>query len=237
MTTNQFPSRFIDGLIAALPIVLGYFPIAFSFGVAATRAGLSEVEAVGLSLIIYAGASQFLALALISGGVPLLVAAFTLVAMNLRHVLYGPALMKRVEAGAPRRWAWAWAFGLTDEVFGAALGALARGRSYSEPFMFGLGLAAYAAWVSGTALGAYAGSGALEGWPVVDAALGFMLPALFLALLLSILSRVQLPVIAVAALATVSGTVAWSGTAGILVGMLAGAVAGVLGLGVARDAE
>ena len=41
------------------------------------------------------GASQFLALALITGGAPLLVAAVTLVAMNLRHVLYGPALMKR----------------------------------------------------------------------------------------------------------------------------------------------
>lgn len=229
------PTRFSDGLLAGLPIVLGYFPIAFAFGVAATGQGLSGWEAFGLSLIIYAGAAQFLALALITSGAPLLAAAFTLIAMNLRHVLYGPALMKRAGNGAGRRHAWAWAFGLTDEVFGAALGQLARGRRFSEPFMFGLGLAAYSSWLSGTALGAFAGGGALAGWPVLEAALGFMLPALFLALLLSILSRAQIPVIAVAALATIAVTLAWSGTAGILAGMIAGALAGVLGLG-GRDA-
>jgi 4-azaleucine resistance transporter AzlC len=230
-------STFTAGLVTALPIALGYFPIAFSFGVAATRAGLSGVEAFGLSLIIYAGAAQFLALVLITGGAPVLVSAFTLVAMNVRHVLYGPALIKRAGAGARTRYAWAWAFGLTDEVFGAALGAMARGKvTFSEPFMFGLTIAAYASWLSGTALGAFAGGGALEGWPVVDAALGFMLPALFLALLLSILSKAQLPVIAVAGVATVVVTFAWSGTAGILAGMIAGAVAGVLGLGRGRHA-
>jgi 4-azaleucine resistance transporter AzlC len=228
MSQNDQNPSFKDGLIGAVPIVLGYLPIAFSFGVAAVRAGLSPLEAVGLSVIIYAGASQFLALALIVGSAPLLVAAFTLIAMNLRHVLYGPALMKRAGRGASRRWAALWAFSLTDEVFGAALGALARGRRFSEAYMFGLGVAAYAAWVAGTALGALAGGGALEGWPVLDAALGFMLPALFLALLLSILSRAQLPVIGVAGLVTVAVTLAVSPTSGILAGMLAGALVGLM---------
>ncbi len=236
MTSQTQQTTFTDGLLAGLPIVLGYFPIAFAFGVAATGQGLTGLEAFGLSVIIYAGAAQFLTLALLASGAPLLVAAFTLVAMNLRHVLYGPALMKRAGTGVTRRHAWAWAFGLTDEVFGAALGQLARGRRFSEPFMFGLGLAAYSSWLSGTALGAFAGGGALEGWPVLEAALGFMLPALFLALLLSILSRAQLPVIAVAAGATVAVSLVWSATAGILAGMVAGAVAGVLGLG-GRDAD
>uniref|UniRef100_UPI0035658AD9 AzlC family ABC transporter permease n=1 Tax=Phaeovulum sp. TaxID=2934796 RepID=UPI0035658AD9 len=127
MTDPAPKSSFAQGLWSALPIALGYFPIAFSFGVAAVRAGLSAPESVMLSLVIYAGASQFLALALVTGGAPLAVSAFTLIAMNLRHVLYGPALMKAAGPGAGRRRAWAWAFGLTDEVFGAALGALARG--------------------------------------------------------------------------------------------------------------
>lgn len=226
MTRTRPP--FLDGLIASLPIILGYFPIAFSFGVAATRAGFSEIDAFVLSLVIYAGASQFLALALLSSGAPVLVAAFTLIAMNLRHVLYGPALMREAENGAGRRHAWAWAWGLTDEVFGQALGALARGQRFSEPYMFGLGLGAYASWVSGTLVGALAGGGALEGWPALNAGLGFMLPALFLALLLSILSRPQLPVIAVAGLVTVAGTLALSATSGILLGMLAGALAGLV---------
>ncbi len=220
---------FRRGLLAALPIALGYFPIAFSFGVAATRAGLSGWEAFALSLFIYAGASQFLAIALLTGGAPLLVSALTLAAMNIRHVLYGPALLKAAGDRARTRLAWAWGWGLTDEVFGAALGALARDRgAFSERFMFGLGALAYAAWLGGTALGAWAGSGALHGWPVLDAALGFLLPALFLALLLSILGRAQLPLIAVAAVVTVGVSAVASGTAGLLAGMVAGALAGLV---------
>lgn len=226
MTATRPP--FLDGLTASLPIMLGYFPIAFSFGVAATRAGFSGVEAFALSLLIYAGASQFLALALLTSGAPVLVSAFTLIAMNLRHVLYGPALMKAAGPGARTGRAWAWAFGLTDEVFGQALGALARGQRFSEGYMFGLGIGAYASWLSGTAVGAAAGGGALDGWPAASAGLGFMLPALFLALLLSILTRRQVPVILVAGAVTVTGTLALGATSGILFGMLAGAVAGVM---------
>ena len=228
MTRAPSHAPFLQGLTASLPIALGYFPIAFSFGVAATRAGFTGVEAFALSLIIYAGASQFLALALLGSGAPVLVSAFTLIAMNLRHVLYGPALMRAAGKKASTRKAWAWAFGLTDEVFGQALGDLARGQRFSEPYMFGLGLGAYASWLAGTATGAYAGGGALDGWPAVSAGLGFMLPALFLALLLSILSRRQLPVIAVAGLVTVVGTLMVSPTSGILMGMLAGAVTGLV---------
>lgn len=219
---------FLAGLTASLPIVMGYLPIAFSFGVAATRAEFSATEAFALSLIIYAGASQFLALALLTSGAPVLVSAFTLIAMNLRHVLYGPALMRAAGKDGSTRTAWAWAFGLTDEVFGQALGSMARGQKFSEAYMSGLGAGAYASWLAGTALGAVAGGGALEGWPAVNAGLGFMLPALFLALLLSILSRRQMPVIAVAGAVTVAGTLALSATSGILLGMLAGALTGLV---------
>jgi 4-azaleucine resistance transporter AzlC len=229
MTASAAPRvPFVAGLAASIPIALGYFPIAFSFGVAATRAGFTAIEAFALSLIIYAGASQFLALALLSSGAPVLVSAFTLVAMNLRHLLYGPALMKAAGRDARTRHAWIWAFGLTDEVFGQALGSLARGQRFSEGYMFGIGLGAYASWLSGTAVGALAGGGALDRWPAVGAGLGFMLPALFLALLLSIMSRRQLPVILVAALATVAGTHALGATGGILLGMFAGALAGLV---------
>jgi 4-azaleucine resistance transporter AzlC len=222
------PATLRSGLLAALPIAMGYLPIAFSFGVAATRAGLTGAEAVMLSVVIYAGAAQFLALALITSGAPLILSAFTLIAMNLRHLLYGPVLLKSAGPDASTRASWAWAFGLTDEVFGAALGAIARGKRFSEPFMFGIATGAYASWVLGTAAGAMAGGGALQDWPALDAGLGFMLPALFLALLLSILTRPQLPAIASAGLVTVGATLLWSPTAGILTGMVAGALTGLL---------
>lgn len=225
---NDSRAGLLKGAVAAVPIALGYLPIAFSFGVAATRAGLSEAEAIMLSVVIYAGAAQFLALALVTSGASFVISAMTLIAMNLRHVLYGPALLKAAGEGRATASVWGWGFGLTDEVFGAALGHLVRGGAFSERFMWGLGAVAYASWVLGTALGAWAGGAALEGWPVLDAALGFMLPALFLALLLSILSRAQVPVIVVAGTVVVVVTLLASPTLGILAGMMAGAVTGVV---------
>lgn len=94
--------------------------------------------------------------------------------------------------------------------------------------MFGLGLPPYMAWAGGMALGAVLGGGALAGYPAVQAGLGFMLPALFLALLLSILSQRQVPAVAVLAGATVIGTLALSATGGILAGMIRGALAGLM---------
>ncbi len=227
LTMMQQKSPALAGLQAVLPLVLGYFPIAFSFGVAATRSGLTGAEAICLSLIVFAGASQFLAIALIAGGAPVLVAGLTLAAMNLRHVLYGPTLLQKAGADRATRLGWLWAFALTDEVFGAALGALVKGQRFSEGFMLILGFGAYAAWLAGTAAGAWAGGGALDGWPAVSAGLDFMLPALFLALLLSILSGKQVPVILIAAAATVAGTWFGSATLGLFAGMIAGAVTGV----------
>ena len=93
--------------------------------------------------------------------------------------------------------------------------------------MVSLGFCAYGSWLAGTATGAWAGGGALDGWPAVSAGLDFMLPALFLALLLSILSGKQVPVIIIAGAATVAGTWFGSGTIGLFSGMIAGAVAGV----------
>ncbi|PYF09957.1 4-azaleucine resistance transporter AzlC [Rhodobacter viridis] len=220
--------RFRDGILAAIPLILGYFPIAFSFGVAAIRAGLSPAEAVMFSVVIFAGAAQFLALALVTSGAPVLVSAATLAAMNLRHVMYGPALLEKAGKAASTRFSWAWGWCLTDEVFGASLGALARGQGFSEGFIGGLGLGAYLAWIAGTALGAATGGEALKAFPALDAGLGFMLPALFLALLLSILDRRQLGPVVVAIGATVLGSLVLSPTLGILAGIAAGAATGTL---------
>ncbi len=219
---------FRHGLASALPIVLGYLPIAASFGVAAVQAGLRPLEAVALSLIVYAGASQFLALALITSGAPLLVTAGTLIAMNVRHVLYGPSLLRLAGGRAATGHAWAWGAGLTDEVFATEVGRLSKGGAFSEAHVGGLALGAYAAWAGGTAAGAAAGAGAFAGLPLVEAGLSFMLPALFISLLLSILSRDAVPAILAAILATLAGTVLWSTTAGILGGMVLGATFGAL---------
>lgn len=218
----------LRGAIAGLPIMLGYLPIAFSFGVAAVRSGLSVQEATFLSVIIYSGAAQFVSLILLAGGAPLGIAILTLLAMNVRHLLYAPALLAASGKHRSTRFAWLWSFGLTDEVFAASIHALTRkAMRFSEHWMTGIGAAAYLTWIAGTILGALLGSGLLQDWPAVDAALGFMLPALFLALLLSIANRTQAPVIAIAGLTCAGLSWLVSPTLGVLSGMLAGAIAGV----------
>jgi len=228
MTATPRMRALRDGLVAAIPLMLGYFPIAFSFGVAAIRAGFSPAEAVMFSVVIFAGAAQFLGLALVTSGAPLVVSALTLAAMNLRHVMYGPALLEKAGADARTRFSWAWGWCLTDEVFGTMLGAMARGKRFSEGFIATVGLGAYLSWIAGTAVGAFAGGDALKAYPAVDAGLGFMLPALFLALLLSILERRQVPAVAAAALATALGTLFLTPTLGILAGIITGAAIGTL---------
>lgn len=228
----------LDGVRASVPIVVGYLPIAFSFGVAATDLGFSALEAVFLSVVIYSGASQFMALTLLSGGAAAAVSIVTLLAMNLRHVLYGPSLLDRAGRQARTRHSWAWAYGLTDEVFATTIGFLAGpSKGWSERWMLGIGAAAYLSWVSGTAVGALAGGGALAGFPAVEAALGFMLPALFLSLLLAILNHRQVPVVATAGVVCAAVTLAADGTSGILAGMIAGGLAGIAGAGQAPAEE
>lgn len=227
--------RFGGGLAASLPIALAYFPVAVSFGVAGAKAGFSLAETAFMSVVIYAGASQFLALALLAGGAGPLLAVVSLLALNARHLLYAPALLERLRRGADEaharlRWPWLWAHGLTDEVFASALGRLSvRGARWSEAWQVGIGLAAYLAWVAGTVVGAVLGGGAFERWPAVDAALAFLMPTLFLSLLLAMVERRHWPVVVAAVGGFALGSTLFSASTGILVGMVAGGLAGAFG--------
>lgn len=69
--------------------------MAFAFGLSAVKLGFSRWKAF-FSCIIYAGASQFVITALLSAGMSLWVSALTVMAMDVRHLLYGPALRHRI---------------------------------------------------------------------------------------------------------------------------------------------
>src|SRR5690606_5607866 len=125
-----------------------------------------------------------------------------------------------------------WSFGLTDEVFATTLAAAPRhgvARSaWSEAWMAGIALSSYLSWVGGTLAGGLLGGGAFAAYPIIDRALGFMLPALFISLLASLLSRGQLLTAVVAGAVCLAVAVLASVTTGILVGMVVGALASLL---------
>src|SRR5512136_676563 len=78
---------FKEGVKAALPIVLGYLPVGVAFGLLARNAGLTLSEVGLMSLLVYAGASQFLAIEMISKGIPNFSIILATFFINLRHIL------------------------------------------------------------------------------------------------------------------------------------------------------
>lgn len=222
------PASFRIGAQLSMPFTIGYVPVGMAFGIAAIKAGLSPLEAAFISAAVYAGASQFLVLALLGGGAPILVTALSIIATNVRHVFYGPALMEKARDRATKRHAWAWSFWLSDGAFAAALIGLNRSKdNFSPRYMFGIGFGPYFAWLAGTLIGAYFGA-VLGAHPVIDAAMEFLMPALFLAMVLSMLDRETLPVVIVTALAAIGLTLTVSVTVGIIGGMVIGALAGLV---------
>ncbi|WP_417578647.1 AzlC family ABC transporter permease [Pelagibacterium sp.] len=220
-------SSFRSGARASTPIAIGYLPVGMAFGVAAIKAGFSTLEATMLSAVVYAGASQFLVLALVGAGAPILVTALSIIATNLRHVFYGPAIIEAARDRASRRHAWAWSFFLSDGAFGSAIIALNRSKDHFSPrFMFGIATGPYLSWLIGTAIGAMLGT-SLSAWPAVDAAMSFLMPALFLAMVLSLLNKEHIPVVLITSCVSLPLILLMSPTVGILGGMVIGAVSGL----------
>ena len=212
-----------EGLKDSLPIVISYIPVAFAFGLNATKLGFTPLESLFFSCIIYAGASQFVITAMLAAGSSLWVAALTVMAMDVRHVLYGPSLRSRIQRALRKKKTAVWAFGLTDEVFAAATAKLVRdNRRWSENWMIGIALMSWASWVFGTLIGAYSGSGLLTGFPAVEAALGFMLPALFMSFLLASFQRKQSLSVTAALAGALGGIILFSIPAAILAGIVCG---------------
>jgi 4-azaleucine resistance transporter AzlC len=223
----------LRGLRDALPIVLAYVPVGVTFGVVAVSNGLPVWMACLLSLVIYAGASQFIFVTLAAAAAGPVSMVVTLLLVNLRHALYG-ATLGRAFARWPEARKWLAAWGLTDEVFavlGARVtGATARGeapeRVISQPYHYALAFAAYAAWVGGTVVGALIG----QAVPApIAAALTYGLPALFLALLLNQRpTRPQLAAALLGALVAVAVRQLTTSGADIVAGALVGATVGAL---------
>lgn len=218
-----------EGCKDSLPIVISYIPVAFAFGLNATKLGFTPLEALFFSCIIYAGASQFVITAMLAAGSTLWVAALTVMAMDVRHVLYGPSLRSRIRTPLQGKRTAIWAFGLTDEVFAAATARLVRdNRRWSESWMIGIALSSWASWVLGTLAGAWSGNGLLDGWPVVEAALGFMLPALFMSFLLASFQRTQSWSVTAALAGAILGITFFSIPAAILSGIACGCAAALI---------
>ncbi|MBC6511570.1 MFS transporter [Escherichia coli] len=166
---------------------------------------------------------------LLAAGSSLWVAALTVMAMDVRHVLYGPSLRSRIIQRLQKSKTALWAFGLTDEVFAAATAKLVRNnRRWSENWMIGIAFSSWSSWVFGTVIGAFSGSGLLQGYPAVEAALGFMLPALFMSFLLASFQRKQSLCVTAALVGALAGVTLFSIPVAILAGIVCGCLTALI---------
>jgi 4-azaleucine resistance transporter AzlC len=113
-------SAFSDGVAAAWPICLGYLPIGLAFGVLAQKAGLSPLQIGLMSIFVFAGSSQFIAVSMLAGGASFLSIVVTTFVVNLRHFLMSSALAIFLK-NADRRKLSLFAYGVTDESFAVNL--------------------------------------------------------------------------------------------------------------------
>ncbi|WP_263138536.1 AzlC family ABC transporter permease [Pseudomonas sp. RIT-PI-AD] len=146
--------EFAHGVRDTLPMILGAIPFGIIFGTLAGGAGFTAWETLGMSLLVYAGSAQFIAITLVGGGAGLAVVLLTTLVVNLRHALYSATLQPFVRH-LPTRWRMPLAFWLTDETF-----AVVQQR-YAEPdrvahkhwYFLGSCLAMYGNWLLCTLVG------------------------------------------------------------------------------------
>lgn len=171
-------THWLSGVRQAAPIVMGYLPVGAAFGVLAHKTGLSALGTVLMSVMVYAGSAQLIAVAMFAAGMPPLSIVATTLVVNLRHLLMTASLSPHL--GGWRRWQLGlFAYQVTDETFALHSTRFGRGET-GRPVSFAVNVTAHAAWVLASWLGYLAGAAIPDVRPL---GLDYALPAMFIALL------------------------------------------------------
>lgn len=220
---SERSASFFEGVRAVSPVLVGIIPFGLIAGATAVRVGLSGLEAVGLSVIVFAGASQLAAIELFGQDAPIAVVIVTALVINLRLTMYSASLAPYFREQATR-WRGGVAYLLTDQAYALAVTRFRTDEAVNRRWYY-LGAAAplWAVWQICTIVGVLAGARVPESLP-----LDFAVPLTFLALLIpSITDRSS------AVAAAIGGTVAVVGAglplnSGLITGALFGVLVGLL---------
>ena len=146
---------FVRGLKHGVPIGLGYLSVSFAFGIQAVASGLTPLMAVLVSMTNVTSAGQLAGITLMSQLAPLSEVALTQLTINLRYALMSLSLSQKMgsEMNTLRRMIFS--FCNTDEIFAVAS---SQPGKLGHHYLYGLMVAPYIGWSSGTLLGAVAGT-------------------------------------------------------------------------------
>jgi predicted branched-subunit amino acid permease len=179
--TSDDRASFRRGLRVGVPFAAVGFVIAVSYGVLATEAGFTPLQAIVVAALVFAGSAQFASLSVVAGGGGVAPALAAATLMNSRFLAMGIALAPSLPGGRMTRAAQG------QTVIDAGWAIASRGDgTFDRWVLFGFTLPSWVTWLLGTVVGAYAGD--LIGDPD-RLGLDALFPVFFLAILISELKR------------------------------------------------
>ncbi len=214
---------FREGLLAAWPICLGYVPIGLAFGVLAQKAGLTTAEIAMMSVFVFAGSAQFIAVSMLSAGATTLAVIATTFMVNIRHLLMSSALSVFLRKTGRFKLTLL-AYGVTDESFAVNMGRFHEHRWDIHRALI-VNQSANAVWIASTIMGGY-GSRFI---PERAFGLDYALTAMFICLLVfQLRGRIYLLVALIAAVVAVVTALRIPGNSYIILSAVTAASLGVV---------
>ncbi len=163
----------------ALPILIGVIPFAMITGVAAVSVGLTFFETMGMSVLVFAGASQLVVFQLMSAGSPWIIMVLTAWVINVRFTMYSATLAPYLQKLSTPRKALL-AYMLSDQAFGVSLSHFVATKEEIDHrwYYFGSALLIWVAWQLSAIIGSLLGSLVPASW-----GFDFAFPLSFMALM------------------------------------------------------
>lgn len=186
------------GMVTGFPIMLGYIPVAITYGVLAKQAGMSLFELTLMSAMVFAGASQFMAANMVAVGTGVLEIVIATFVLNFRHFVMSLSFMNYVRK-IPLRLKLPLSLGLTDETFAVSSVHAKEAKDTKGAYFYaGIIIVAYLSWVLGSLLGGVLGDIIPE---QLSQSMGVALYAMFIGLLIpSVKKNIRVGLIAVIAM-------------------------------------
>ena len=156
-----------------IPVLTGYLFIGIAFGVMYAEKGYSFLWAILMSLLVYAGSGQYLAVNFFVPGFSFLQVIFLTFMVNVRHIFYGISLLEKFNKMGKKRWYMI--FGLTDETYSLLCTTNVPEDVEEDKFLFAISIMNQCYWVLGSAIGAIAGTVL----PINSEGIDFAMTALF----------------------------------------------------------
>src|SRR5215213_2123359 len=153
-------AAFVAGAKDIVPVLLALIPFGVAFGATAIDNGLSTIEALGMSVFVFAGAAQLAAIPLLSAGASVAVVILTVLIINLRLTLYSASMAPHF-GRLPAGWKGLLSYLLTDQAYAATITRFDDGET-REPdkhwYYLGVGLAIWVAFQVATMTGIFLGA-------------------------------------------------------------------------------